>query len=314
MREELSHCEEAPSENPTTEQQKHHIAYIDTYMQILGKTLAFNRPPTQHGHDVTSNSELPEHNAEQFLQAWENSYPIALRKHVQQFEGIKTLVKEAESVYDYENVAAGHRDARILNDRLFHDFAYQYLEDLFRPMRKQADNKYDDLETSYILYTAQRVIQQRKLYTTHEIVRQREALQFQSIDNTIKQLDAVDSQVQACDGMFSLITKDWRKAVTRLHRLTAIDVKDAEKRKLEIARRFQHHEAFPLLLQMQFDVAQTMTNLGGINFILNQIRTGLKEVDDKVLDLYVATETAMYATVLEEVKGAGVDPIIYSCS
>jgi hypothetical protein len=213
------------------------------------------------------------------------------------------LVKESESVNDRKPIAARHQDERLLNDRLFHDFVDQYLDNLSRPMREQENKSYDDIEELYILYTAQRVIEQVNLRNAYELIQELEKLQLESTAMMIAQLETMDSVVQTCDNMLNMIAKDWRKAVTRLHRLTAIDVNDSEKRKHEIAKRFQHYEAFPLVLQLRLDIAQTTTNIGGINAGLNQIRRGLKEVDDKVLDVYVATEISMYAAALEEEKG-----------
>jgi hypothetical protein len=303
FRKNLSYCEENPCQKLMIQQRTHHTASVSTCMQLLSKILVFDTWPLQDDPDTIELSEPPKQRAQHFRQGWEQFYRQALRQHVQQFEAIRTRVREAESVHDPREIVAGRRDERRLNDHLFHDFVDQYLEDLSRPMRERENKGYDDLEESYTFFTAQRIIQQTGLHTAYQHFERLDKLQLENTETMIAQLDAIDAQAQTCDNMLSIIAKDWRKAVTRLHRLTAIDVKDYEKRKLDIAKRFQHHEAFRLVLQTQLDIAQTVANSGRINIGLNQIRKELKQVDNTVLDLYIATETALHATALEEERG-----------
>jgi hypothetical protein len=155
----------------------------------------------------------------------------------------------------------------------------------------------------YRFYTAETMIRATTLYTTPQLLEELGKLRVRTAEDTIAQLDTMISQAHVCEDILAVVAKDWRKAVTRLHRITAVDVKDAEERKVEITRRFEHEAAWRLVMDLKFDVANLGTNHGGINEGLNKIRHGLKDVDRVMLDLHVATETAMLAAAWDEKKG-----------
>jgi hypothetical protein len=303
LKEKFRHKQEDRAGQYTMEQQKHHIAATNSYMQSLKGLLAHNGAQVQLSADDRDGIELTQQLVSCFRQAWQRDYRLALHEYAQEFQILTTRITEAKSIRDRKGIAAGQRAERNLNDRLFHDFVDKYLDGLASQMREQENKSYDELEGLYALYTTGRMLWRSNLHTTYDLVEKIEKLHTETADDFIAQLDALDIQIQACDNMFGIITTDWRKTVTRLHRLTAIDIKDPERRQAEIARRFEHRGAFPLMLQMRMDVAQTTTNLGSINSRLNQIRKGFKRLDNMALDLYVARESAMLAALMGDKTG-----------
>jgi hypothetical protein len=291
----------------TKEQQKHHIAGTNTYLRLLSGLLAHNGAQVQFSANRGDGVDITKQLASCFRQEWQRNYQLARQQHAEVFEAFRTRISTAGRSHDQKGIVAARRAKRKLNDRLFHCFVDRYLNDLAAPTREQENRSYDELEDLYEFYTAGRTLGWTTLHTTYELIEKFQKVHTETADDLIAQLEALDNQVQACDNMFSIIAKDWRKTVTRLHRLTAVDIRDPEKREVEIARRFEHRGAFPLMLQMRIDVAQTTTNFGGINDGLNQIQKGLKELDIKVLDLYVAGETAMLASLVAEKKGEDKD-------
>jgi hypothetical protein len=249
------------------------------------------RPETPH---VSPAKELSER--------WSQDYRYSRLEYGGEIHFLRAFHKFATEDNNLQELARVQKQKRKLNRCIYEDWASQNLREQLQPRIQETTRIFDELEQLNVLFKANRAEILIADRTPLELVDEVDQLQKEVQEAIDLQLEKVEDLLEPCDAVLGHTASRIRKDVTRLHRLTAVDVRDEELRREEQAKRWGHEAVPRILLRTCVDIEQTRAEMKSMVGWLDCAKERLEAVEQKVNELEDAGEMAALALMRQELR------------
>ncbi|KAF2431346.1 hypothetical protein EJ08DRAFT_184123 [Tothia fuscella] len=225
----------------------------------------------------------------------------AKQEHADAFKNLEVWLADARQRQDKQAIKEGENLKFLFMQDIWDDFVESYMEHLLRqPAREAQQNRYRDILELYQLLQANQIIARAGSHTITDVVDELNMRQNILAEIATSQLDEVDTFLHGCDTLLEEISTNWNKSVTRMHRLTVVDIREPNLRKEVIAERLKDPRTPVFLMKLIFEVRLSREKLEEFLKWLGQARVEMDEVVGPILDTNVASDMALLGVIQKE--------------
>ncbi|EON62384.1 hypothetical protein W97_01606 [Coniosporium apollinis CBS 100218] len=228
---------------------------------------------------------------------WQNALRTEYRK---ERRALRERKRDVYYLDDEQERSRVDTEKRLLNKQIFDECKLRELSEAAAGLREQMEQPLSELAKLFTYYLAQRSDMMTRSTTLPELV--------EDLDDKLTSLtDTIDSswrdleeQIDTLDTILTHANTVTRKAVTQLHRLTALDVPNPDARAEEVSKRLEHPEALHFIGRVVGNM-QTIHNVAlSVAERAHKLAAGAQGVAAGGLKVMVAAEDCV---VYAEVEG-----------